>query len=265
MTTVRRFKTQHGTAFAETGSGEPLVLIHGVGMRLEAWAPQMAALGTTHRVIALDMPGHGESQDLPQGAGLESFVNWISTVLSDLKLENVSIAGHSMGALIAGGAAATLGDRIARVALLNGVYRRDPEARAAVLARAAEIRDGMIDFDGPLLRWFGEDSKDSAVYRLTHDWLSSVGRQGYATAYQAFAAGDRTYADCWPKIRCPALFLTGSDDPNSTPVMAQAMAQAAPAGYAVLIGGHRHMVNLTAPDEVNAILADWLMRKEERT
>lgn len=265
MMTVRRFKTQHGTAFAETGSGEPLVLIHGVGMRLEAWAPQMAALGTTHRVIALDMPGHGDSQDLPQGAGLEAFVNWISTALSDLKLENVSIAGHSMGALIAGGAAATLGDRIARVALLNGVYRRDPEARAAVLARAAEIRDGMIDFDGPLLRWFGEDSKDSAVYRLTHDWLSSVGRQGYATAYQAFAAGDRTYADCWPKIRCPALFLTGSDDPNSTPAMAQAMAQAAPAGYAVLIGGHRHMVNLTAPDEVNAILADWLMRKEDRT
>ncbi|WP_275791537.1 alpha/beta fold hydrolase [Pararhizobium gei] len=265
MMTVRRLQTQQGAAFAETGSGEPLVLIHGVGMRLEAWAPQMAALGRTHRVIAVDMPGHGESQSLPQGAGLEAFVGWISTVLDDLKLENVSIAGHSMGALIAGGAAATLGDRIARVALLNGVYRRDSAARAAVLTRAAEIRDGMIDFDGPLLRWFGEDSRDSAVYRLTHDWLSSVDQNGYATAYQAFAAGDGTYADCWPRIRCPALFLTGSDDPNSTPAMAQAMAQAAPAGYAVLIDGHRHMVNLTAPDEVNTILADWLARKEERT
>lgn len=263
--TVRRFQTQHRTAFAETGSGEPLVLIHGVGMRLEAWAPQMAALGQTHRVIAVDMPGHGESRALPQGAGLEAFVDWISVVLDDLGLGNVSIAGHSMGALIAGGAAATLGKKIARVALLNGVYRRDASARAAVMARAAEIRDGMIDFDGPLLRWFGEDSRNSDIYKLTRDWLSSVDPEGYASAYHAFATGDGTYADCWPQIHCPALFLTGSDDPNSTPIMAQAMAQATPAGYAVLIDGHRHMVNLTAPDEVNAILADWLTRKEDRT
>lgn len=45
--------------------------------------------------------------------------------------------------------------------------------------------------------------------------------------------------------------------------MAQSMADAAPAGYAVLIDGHRHMVNLTAPDEVNTILADWLAKPEE--
>jgi pimeloyl-ACP methyl ester carboxylesterase len=41
------------------------------------------------------------------------------------------------------------------------------------------------------------------------------------------------------------------------------MAEAAPAGYAVLIDGHRHMVNLTAPEEVNAILLEWLKKPEE--
>lgn len=263
METVRRSHTKNGTAYAEQGAGEPLVLIHGVGMRLEAWAPQMAALGKSHRVIAVDMPGHGESRSLSGEAGLEAFVAWLGLFLDDLGLECVNVAGHSMGALIAGGAAATFGARIARVALLNGVYRRDAAASAAVIDRAREIRAGQVDVDGPLLRWFGAESKESDVYRLTHRWLSSVDRRGYALAYAAFAAGDGTYANCWPNVGCPALFLTGTDDPNSTPAMAQAMADAAPAGYAVLIDGHRHMVNLTAPDEVNAILLEWLTKPEE--
>ncbi len=263
METVRRSHTKSGTAYAEQGAGEPLVLVHGVGMRLEAWAPQMAALGIHHRVIAVDMPGHGESRSLAGDAGLEAFVAWLGLFLDDLGLERVNVAGHSMGALIAGGAVATFGARIARVALLNGVYRRDAGASAAVVGRAREIRAGQVDVDGPLLRWFGENSKDSDAYRLTHRWLSSVDRAGYATAYAAFAGGDSTYADCWPSVGCPALFLTGTDDPNSTPAMARAMAEAAPAGYAVLIDGHRHMVNLTAPEEVNAILLEWLKKPEE--
>ncbi len=263
MEMIRRQHTKNGTAYAEHGSGEPLVLVHGVGMRLEAWAPQMAALGKSHRVIAVDMPGHGESRPLPEDAGLRDFVSWLGIFLDGLELERVNVAGHSMGALIAGGAAATFGTRVSRVALLNGVHRRDAAASAAVIGRAHEIRDGLVDVDGPLLRWFGAGSQESSVYRLTHRWLSSVDRGGYATAYAAFAAGDCTYADCWPNVGCPALFLTGTDDPNSTPAMAQAMAAAAPAGYAVLIDGHRHMVNLTAPEEVNAILLEWLSKPEE--
>jgi pimeloyl-ACP methyl ester carboxylesterase len=263
MDTARRSHTNNGTAYVEQGSGEPLVLIHGVGMRLEAWAPQMATLSRSHRVISVDMPGHGESRALPEGSGLQAFVEWLGLFLDDLALDRANVAGHSMGALIAGGAAATFGNRISRVALLNAVYRRDPLARTAVMERAGKIHDGEVDIDGPLLRWFGADAQGSEVYRLTRRWLSSVDRAAYATAYAAFAGGDATYADGWQKVRCPALFLTGADDPNSTPAMAQAMADAAPHGYAVLIAGHRHMVNLTAPDEVNTILANWLAKPEE--
>ena len=258
---VRRSHTKSGMAFVEHGAGAPVVLLHGVGMRLEAWAPQMAALAARHRVIAVDLPGHGESRALPEFADLPAFVDWLGLFFDELGLDRISLAGHSMGALIAGGAAARFTDRIARVALLNGVYRRDAAASAAVIARAGEIRAGLVDVDGPLLRWFGTDSRDSSFYRTTRAWLSSVDRGGYATAYAAFASGDQTYADRWAEVTCPALFLTGSDDPNSTPAMAQAMAEAAPRGYAVLIDGHRHMVNLTAPDEVNTILSDWLTRE----
>ena len=262
---ARRARTAHGAAYVETGRGEPLILIHGVGMRLEAWAPQIAALSARCRVIAVDMPGHGESDRLPPGARLGDFVAWLGVLLDDLSLERVNLAGHSMGALIAGGAAATFGRRIRRVALLNGVYLRDVDAKAAVIARARTIGKGTVDVDGPLRRWFGEGSETAQVYELTRGWLQSVDPQGYATAYNAFAHGDDVYAARWPEVQCPALFLTGSEDPNSTPEMARAMAAAAPCGWTQIIEGHRHMVNLTAPDAVNAILEDWLSREGERS
>ena len=255
-----RSRTRSGAAYCDVGRGDPLVLIHGVGMRLEAWGPQIDHFRSSHRVIAVDMPGHGESPKLKSGARLPEFVAWIGRFLEDMNLPPVALCGHSMGALIAGGAAASFGERIARVALVNGVYRRSPAARAAVVARAREIERGHVDLTTPLARWFDDDEMEGAPYQLTREWLSQVDIEGYATAYAAFAEGDDTYADAWPRVTCPALFLTGSDDPNSTPDMSRAMAARAPAGEAVVIEGHRHMVNLTAPDLVNQALTAWLQR-----
>jgi pimeloyl-ACP methyl ester carboxylesterase len=227
-------------------------------MRLEAWAPQIATFSATHRVIAVDMPGHGDSERLPFGSRLEEFVGWFGRFLDELDLAEVNVAGHSMGALISGGAAATMGKRIRRVAYLNGVYRRAPEAKVAVMARAASILSHGIDLGEPLQRWFSDDPNAAHARTLTARWLQLIDIQSYTIAYAAFAGGDETYADCWPKVLCPALFLTGSSDPNSTPEMARQMAAITPNGWARVVQGHRHMVNLTAPDIVSAFMAEWL-------
>ncbi|OCC06780.1 alpha/beta hydrolase [Labrys sp. WJW] len=261
--TLPRQMSSRGSAYFEAGEGDALVLIHGVGMRLEAWMPQIERFSQTHRVVAVDMPGHGGSDGLPEGSAVTDFVAWFGRLLDDLKLDRVSLAGHSMGAMISGGAAASFPDRIARVAYLNGVYRRDPQAKAAVLARAKAIRADGVDKEGPLARWFDDEPNNRRARELTRSWLEQVDPRGYAVAYAAFAGGDETYAGCWPSVTCPALFLTGSGDPNSTPAMARAMAAAAPKGWARIIEGHRHMVNLTAPEAVNATLEEWLMAEEK--
>ncbi|MFO1143223.1 MAG: alpha/beta fold hydrolase [Amaricoccus sp.] len=256
-TIPQRSDTRSGAAYVAKGTGEPLVLVHGVGLRLEAWAAQIEALSATNRVIALDMPGHGGSAPLAEGARLPDFVGWLVRVLDDLGLERVNLAGHSMGALIAGGMAAEHPDRLARVGLVCGVHRRTPDAAAAVIARAEALSRGERDSAGPLARWFGVGSTDPAA-ALVGEWLDAVEAGGYATAYQAFATGDATYADAWPGVTQPALFLTGALDANSTPAMARAMADAAPRGRAVVIEGHGHMVPMTAPAAVNAALRTWL-------
>ncbi|CAM5501472.1 alpha/beta fold hydrolase [Frigidibacter mobilis] len=256
--TAKRRLTRRGTAYVQLGQGEPLVLVHGVGMRLEAWAPQIVHFARSHTVIALDMPGHGSSAALPIGSNLRDFVGWLGDVLDDLGLEAVNVAGHSMGALIAGGAAVTLPDRILRVACLNAAYRRSMAAKRAVLERAAAIWTEGIDPDGPIGRWFDGSEGSREVSTIVHGWLAGASAQSYAVTYTAFATGDEIYAGAWPGITVPALFLTGAGDPNSTPEMSRQMAALAPRGQLSIIEGHRHMVNLTAPGQVNAAMETWL-------
>lgn len=253
-----RKMSPHGTAYCDVGEGEVLVLIHGVGMRLEAWAPQIEAFSLTHRVIAVDMPGHGKSSYIDENARLPDFVQWFGRFLADLSLQNISVAGHSMGALIAEGAAAELSDRVRRVALLNGVYKRDAASRSAVVKRAREIEKGKVDIVSPIERWFGDDPANAPIVGVVRNWLAGVDIRGYRTAYRAFSEGDDVYADYWPSVTMPSLFITGSDDPNSTPQMSIDMAAAAQNGTAVIIEGHRHMVNLTAFEKVNQIMKKWL-------
>ncbi|KAB7614395.1 alpha/beta hydrolase [Amylibacter sp. SFDW26] len=249
-------------SYQDIGHGEPLILIHGVGMQSCAWEPQIKELSKSYRVIAVDMPGHGKSDPLPEGAGIEDYVFWFHSFTLGLNVDRINLAGHSMGAMIAGGYAVTYPNFVRRVALLNGVYRRTTEARAAVKARAAEIKQGNIDLETPLKRWFSCD--DEIVREKVAVWLSDVDLFGYATAYGAFASGDMAYVDQLSDIACPMLALTGDDDPNSTPQMAIDMASAVQNGNYRVLPGQRHMVNLTAPDEVNHILLEWLKQPEVR-
>lgn len=257
-TTLRLSRSGHSVALRDQGAGAPVLLIHGVGMQSAAWGPQIDALSKTHRVIAPDMPGHGGSSPLPEGSDLAAFVAWCQEVVSALDVGAVSIAGHSMGALIAGGFAVEHPDLTTRVCLINGVYRRDAAARAAVVERAKRIKAGAVDFETPLTRWFGDGASEKAARAQVAGWLQSVDLDGYATAYRAFAQGDATYAARYGEITCPFVALTGSDDPNSTPAMSQAMVAQATDGHAIVIDGHRHMVNLTALEAVNAHLGNWL-------
>jgi pimeloyl-ACP methyl ester carboxylesterase len=245
-------------AYREVGQGDPLVLIHGVGMQSAAWGPQIEHFGQSMHVIALDMPGHGDSSPLPTTAELPDYVSWLFAALTALDTGPVNLAGHSMGALIAGGFAVSYPQLTRRVALLNGVHKRSASARAAVEARSTQINAGEIDIETPLTRWFDDSDADRVVRETVRPWLKAINPGGYATAYGAFARGDQTYASDWSNVECPVLALTGDGDPNSTPDMSRAMASAARNGRVEILEGHRHMVNLTAADTVNSILDDWL-------
>jgi pimeloyl-ACP methyl ester carboxylesterase len=84
------------------GSGEPLVLIHGIGHRWQAWLPVIDHLKPHREVIALDLPGFAGSPMPPPGtpAGIASLTSLVGDFLDELNLERPHVAGNSLGGWI---------------------------------------------------------------------------------------------------------------------------------------------------------------------
>jgi pimeloyl-ACP methyl ester carboxylesterase len=85
------------------GSGEPVVLIHGVGSHWQVWKPVLAALERERDVIALDLPGFGGSPTLPIGVlpNASALADEVASFLDELGVERPVIGGNSLGGWIA--------------------------------------------------------------------------------------------------------------------------------------------------------------------
>jgi pimeloyl-ACP methyl ester carboxylesterase len=84
------------------GSGEPLVLIHGIGHRWQAWEPVLDELSRHHEVIAIDLPGFGLSP-VPEGGmpvGMPATVERIAEYLAEQGIDRPHVAGNSLGGAI---------------------------------------------------------------------------------------------------------------------------------------------------------------------
>jgi pimeloyl-ACP methyl ester carboxylesterase len=90
-------------AFSRTGSGEPLVLLHGIGMSRAAWDPVLPALAARFDVIAVDLPGFGDSAPLPPGVepSPAALAAAVAALLDDLGVRNPHVAGNSVGGWVA--------------------------------------------------------------------------------------------------------------------------------------------------------------------
>lgn len=248
--------------YLRAGAGPAVVLIHGVGMHAQIWAPQIAALAQHHDVIALDMLGHGQSMLPPDPPALADYADAVVELLDTLDIPQAAVIGHSMGALVALQTGLAHADRVERLVAMNGVFQRSPELRQAVLARAEELEQkGFSASIAPTLaRWFGDPVPEALapVCALAREALQTVRVDGYQRTYALFATSDAVFAPTLPHLAMPALFLTGEQDVNSSPAMSQAMAALAPLGRAEIVPGVRHMMALTHPEDINARLLAFL-------
>ena len=260
-TTLQRSDVINGVSCHRRGNGPLMMFIHGVGLRAEAWGAQIDALADYFSVCAIDMPGHGESDLLDAESGLAEFTDRISSVIEELN-EPVILMGHSMGGMIAMDIAANKPHLCKAIVVLNAICGRGPEASGAVKQRAASLSiDSTPSPEEPLRRWFGQDQSIPEAYAC-RSWLTSVDPVGYKTAYTVFANNDGLSDDELKSLDCPALFMTGSEEPNSTPAMSEKMARLSPKGKAIIIEDAAHMMPMTHASEVNAHILEFL--KAER-
>jgi pimeloyl-ACP methyl ester carboxylesterase len=97
-------------AYDRRGSGPPLVLIHGLGSHRQVWTPLLAGAARRHDVIALDLPGFGESPlwaPAPHAGSVTHLADQVESFLDRLGIGATEVAGSSLG----GGIALELGRR----------------------------------------------------------------------------------------------------------------------------------------------------------
>ncbi|RPK67929.1 Dihydrolipoyllysine-residue acetyltransferase component of acetoin cleaving system [Streptomyces sp. ADI96-02] len=110
MTSTASFTVEsaHGprpvsVAYERSGSGAPLVLLHGIGHHLRAWDPVTRVLAAEREVIAVDLPGFGTSPALPDGVPSDpgTLAAALAALCAELGLDRPHVAGNSLGGLLA--------------------------------------------------------------------------------------------------------------------------------------------------------------------
>jgi pimeloyl-ACP methyl ester carboxylesterase len=117
---LRHVQTEAGTlSTIEAGTGDPVVLIHGLGATKASFLPTVDALSHGHRAIAIDLPGFGDS-DKPLFGAYDPpfFAQSVTALLDALGLDSAHVAGNSMGGRVALELGLSHPDRVKRLVLL---------------------------------------------------------------------------------------------------------------------------------------------------
>lgn len=126
---------------ARVGDGPPLVLFHGIGHRWQAWEPVLDRLARYHEVIAVDLPGFGDSPEPESGmpADMASTVERVAHLLQHLGAVQPHVAGNSLGGAVALELAAAGHVASATALAPSGFHTPAERRRALAILRALRV------------------------------------------------------------------------------------------------------------------------------
>lgn len=251
--------------YCEQGKGSPVVLVHAGFLDRHEWDKQVAALAAGHRVITIDLPGHGRS------FGVDTTINIGEVLRRTMRKLNVAAAsfvGISLGASCLIDFALAHPEMVSRLVLCSpgvtgwqGVIRLDTLSRRLLLRTDmyADTHDaGLITenflhvwLDGPFRSIAPVDSSvRNYVSRAVYDRVST--KKGSGPVF-----GKRTAAKRLKQIRKPTLILYGTlDIPFVTET--SKYIHAAIRGSQLRSLNAAHLVNLESPELVTRYIADWV-------
>lgn len=234
--------------------GTPLLLVHGFGGELNNWLFNHQALAAERRVIALDLPGHGESGKTLQRGDLDELSQTVIALLDHLDIQHAHLAGHSMGGAVSLNLARLAPQRVRTLTLIasaglgreiNGDYLQgfvDASNRNALKPQLTQL------FSDPGL----------VTRQMLEDMLKFKRLEGVDSALRQLAAALADGSVQRHDLRAvvaqqPSLVIWGAADA----IIPARHAEGLPAEVEIL-PGQGHMVQMEAAERINQRLAAFL-------
>jgi pimeloyl-ACP methyl ester carboxylesterase len=251
-------------AFSRYGSGEPLVLLHGLGMSRRVWDPVIPELARERDVIAVDLPGHGDSPRQPRGAESTPLdhARAVAELLDQLGLQSVHVAGNSVG----GWVALELG-RLGRARTITalspgGLWGGHAPVAVSVTQRQSRVNARIVRRLAPhaprsrfarglfMAQLSGHPSKVpyDMANRAIHDMATAPGFR------ETLHAAERTGFRNGAAIHVPVTVAFGSRDRAIPPLIARRRAQLPPQTRWIEIKQAGHVPMFDQPGAVVALL-----------
>ena len=236
-----------------------LVLSHSLACSVRMWDPQIAALQSSHRILAYDTRGHGATE-APKGAySLEQLADDLFFLLQELKIKTAHYCGLSMGGMIGQTFALKYPGVFKTLTLADTTSRYPADAWPAWQdrIRTAESK-GMEPLAQPTLeRWFTEPfrKRNPAAVEAIRKLIVSTPVAGYVGCCHAIPKIDLTAR--LKEIQCGILVIVGENDPGTPPAMAREIHENAPGSKLVVLPQAAHLANLEQPERFTRALADF--------
>ena len=227
-----------------------LILVPGLLCDYALWQPQVDALSADFEILIPDTTQH---ETMPEIA---------EAVLRAAPSARFALAGLSMGGYVAMEIMRQSPHRVTRLALLDTRARPDTAeetARRLELMRLAQTAKSFTPVTRRMLPLLVHPSrvKDAPLVRTVREMAERTGVEGYVRQQKAIMLRADSRFDL-RKVRAPTLLLCGRQDAITSLDMHEEMASIIPGAKLVVIEDCGHLSTLERPDEVNAVLRDWL-------
>jgi pimeloyl-ACP methyl ester carboxylesterase len=252
------------------GSGQPVVCIHGLGATKASFLPTVAALADEYRVVALDLPGFGESSK-PIAAAYDAayFAKAVIALLDALEIEQAHVIGNSMGGRVAIELGLLASDRVERIALLSPALAWLRDRRWRWLLQLPLPRLGLIQ---PTPRWAvepivrnlvpgGKDGWAAAgVDEFLRSYLTPRGRAAFYQAarniYLDEPRGEQGFWTRLAELSPDTLFVWGRNDTLVPIGFMKHVERALPAAEHIELDC-AHVPQLEKPQETHAAIRNF--------
>ena len=244
------------------GEGEWLVFSHSLACCKAMWAPQIAVLAKSYKVLSFDTRGHGKTSAPAEPYSLDLMADDFKALCEGLGITRCHFVGLSMGGMIGQTVVLKYPSLLKTLTIADSSSKYNPDGQPFWQARAKTARtQGMQPLLAPTIeRWFTAPFRaaETALMAEVSSWIVATPPLGYAAAALAISAVNTT-ADLH-RIKIPTLVIVGADDAATPPLMSEIIQREIAGAELVVLPSAAHIASLEEPVKFTAALASFLKR-----